>query len=378
MKVLHVCSGNLFGGIETMLCTLAEHDMLAPGVGRDFAVCFDDRFSRRLGALGARVHLLGDVRFRKPLSVRRARRRLAAVLEQGQFDVAISHSTWSQALFGSVVREAGVFSVFWLHGPADGRHWIQRLAARVRPDYGIANSEYTEGFVDRLYPGLAREVVHPPLSMAVPTLDADERAAVRRRCDTPAHAVVIIQGSRMESWKGHAVLLRALGRLNDDERWVCWIAGAPQRPHEESYYRELRALAESLGIAHRLRFLGERSDLPRLLAAADIQCQPNTEGEPFGLVFIEALSAGLPVVTTKLGGAREIVDASCGVLVRPGDVAQLAESLRCLIEDPALRVRLGRRGPARAKQLCDPTTQLARLDEICARARGHELGAVPA
>jgi glycosyltransferase involved in cell wall biosynthesis len=366
MRVLHLCSGNLFGGIETLLCSLAEHDTLAPGIGRDFAVCFDGPLRSRLLVLDARVHLLGDVRFRNPLSVRRARRALATLLRQNQFNAVICHSPWAQAIFGRTVREASVRSIFWAHGAMDGGHWLERLASRVRPDFVIANSRYTSGALDRLYPGVARDVVYPPLAISAPALSAEERAEVRRGWGTAPDAVVIIQSSRMEPWKGHRIHLDALARLNDDPRWVCWMAGAPQRAQEEHYMRELRTHAEALGITHRLRFLGERSDVARLLAAADIHCQPNTGAEPFGIAFVEALAAGLPVVTTDLGGAREIVDASCGMLIPVGDVGQLADSLHRLIADPVLRVTLGHGGPVQAKQLCDPARQLARLEEICA------------
>ena len=86
----------------------------------------------------------------------------------------------------------------------------------------------------------------------------------------------------------------------------------------------------------------------RCWPSADIHCQPNTGPEPFGIAFVEALYAGLPVVTTRLGGALEIVNETCGVLVPPGDAGALAAALRRLIADPAERSRLGRAGPARA------------------------------
>jgi glycosyltransferase involved in cell wall biosynthesis len=126
-------------------------------------------------------------------------------------------------------------------------------------------------------------------------------------------------------------------------------------------------------VADRVRFLGQRTDVPALLAAADIHCQPNLGAEPFGIAFVEALYAGLPVVTTALGAATEILDESCGVLVPPGDAAGLAEALRRLIEDPRERQRLGRAGPTRASQLCDPARQLNRLAEVLrpSTARGR-------
>jgi glycosyltransferase involved in cell wall biosynthesis len=111
-------------------------------------------------------------------------------------------------------------------------------------------------------------------------------------------------------------------------------------------------------------------DVARLLAAADIHCQPNTGPEPFGITFIEALYAGLPVVTTAIGGALEIVDGSCGIMIELNDPAALAEALGRLIEDRELRTRLGAAGPARATALCEPRAQLRRSStrSVCALA----------
>jgi glycosyltransferase involved in cell wall biosynthesis len=125
--------------------------------------------------------------------------------------------------------------------------------------------------------------------------------------------------------------------------------------------------ARNDGSGERVNFLGQRGDVARLLAA-DIHCQPNTGPKPFGITFIEALYAGLPVVTTSIGGAMEIVDGSCGMLVAPHDPAALAGALRALIEDGELRARLGEAGPARAATLCDPARQMARLAEILNQA----------
>jgi glycosyltransferase involved in cell wall biosynthesis len=123
----------------------------------------------------------------------------------------------------------------------------------------------------------------------------------------------------------------------------------------------LQQQAARSGTAGRVRFLGQRSDVPRLMAAADLFCQPNVGPEPFGIVFVEALYAGLPVVTTGFGGAAEIVDERCGELTPPSDPAAVAAALGGLIRDPARRQALGAAGPGRAAHLCDPGRQLARL-----------------
>jgi glycosyltransferase involved in cell wall biosynthesis len=191
---------------------------------------------------------------------------------------------------------------------------------------------------------------------------------VRAELGAAPEAAVVIQVSRMEEWKGHRLHLNALARLagapggsGGRSKWSCWIVGGAQRAHEARYLEALRAEAAALGIGSRVNFLGQRGDVARLLAAADIHCQPNTGPEPFGITFIEALYAGLPVVTTAIGGALEIVDGSCGILIEPNDPAALAEALGRLIEDRELRARLGATGPARATALCEPRAQLQAL-----------------
>jgi len=170
----------------------------------------------------------------------------------------------------------------------------------------------------------------------------------------------------MESWKGHLLHLRALALLRSNPAWTCWFVGGAQRPEEHDYLAKLRELAVNLAISERVRFLGERSDVPELLASADIFCQPNQEPEPFGISFIEALLASLPVVSTSIGGALEIIDSSCGILTAPNDVEALARALRALVESRELRQELGTSGPSRARGLCDPKTQLERVMEAIA------------
>jgi glycosyltransferase involved in cell wall biosynthesis len=170
--------------------------------------------------------------------------------------------------------------------------------------------------------------------------------------------VVLLQASRLEPWKGHRVLLDALMKLKALPSWLLWVAGGPQKTGEDELLQELISAGTSGGIADRVRYLGQRNDVPRLMAAADIYCQPNTGPEPFGIALVEALNAGLPVVTSDLGGAREIVTEACGLTGAPGDSARLATMLEQLIVNPAQRLTLGQAGPIRGQQLCDPARQI--------------------
>ncbi len=361
IRVLHVNAGNMYGGVETMLTTLARCRELCSGMEPHFAVCYEGRLSSELAAAGAPVHLLGRARFSRPWTVWRARHRLSALLREQRFDVVVCHMLWSLAVFGAVARAAGPKVILWAHGFSDRRSWLDLLARRVVPDGAVANSRFTSVAVRNQFPQTPLEVIYCPLELVEATDSDAWRAALRRELGAGDNTTVILQVSRLEPWKGQLVLLRALAQLATASRWVCWIAGGAQTRSEDQYLSQLKQAAQQLGIADRVRFLGQRSDVAKLLAAADIFCQPNEGPEPFGIAFVEALWAGRPVVTSALGGALEVIDETCGVLEPPGQAGRLAESLRRLIDSPALRRQLGSKGPARARELSDPAGQMKKL-----------------
>lgn len=262
------------------------------------------------------------------------------------------------------MKRAKIRLINAVHGAISGRHWFDHWAARTRPDAVIANSRFTVASARTLFPGVRIETVYPPL-VAHDPFDRDAvRSRIRAEFDTPADAVVVLIVSRIEALKGHAVLLDALARIRNVAGWVGWIVGGAQRPREMELLADLRTATSRSGIGDRVRFAGARSDIPEVMAAADVYCQPNTGPEGFGLTFVEALRAGLPVITSDFGGAAEIVDATCGALCPPGDAGAVAEALRDLIENPHRREALGAAGPARAAALCDPAARLAEFAGI--------------
>ena len=366
MRVLHLYSGNLYGGIETLLGLLACDRALSAAMDPHFGLCFDGRLSKELECAGATLYRLGSVRLTRPLSVWRARRGLRRVMDAVPFDVVVSHSPWVNVVFGPVLRSTPLPLVQWLHNPLTDKI-VDRWACRTTPKLVVCNSRYTASTAESRFPRSEIEWMYAPVRLSVPSAAVESRAAVRAELDTSPDAVVIVQASRLQDWKGHRVLLDALGGLRGVPEWVAWVVAGAQRPFEARYLAELEAQAGTLGIADRVRFVGERSDVGRVLAAADIYCQPNIEPEPFGIVFLEALAAGLPVVSTNRGGPSEVVDTSCGVLVPVGDVPALAAVLGRLIREGDARRALGRGGPARARQVSDPVTQLARLSELLSR-----------
>ena len=367
MQVLHLHSGNLYGGVETYLLTLAREAACAPGMRSEFAVCFDGRFSQALRDLGWEPQQLGAVRLSRPQSIRKARAALRERLRRAPVDIVVCQQPWSCVVFGSVARELGVPLVLWVHMASDGSHWLERAVRLTPPDVVVCNSRFSASRVAGWLPKAPLHVAYCPVSIPGPT-SAQARRETRHVLGADDGQVIVGMAARAEEWKGHRVLIEALGRLKERPGWVCWIAGGAQRPAEAAYMESLVRLVQEQGLGDRVRLLGARNDVHELIAASDVYCQPNLEPEPFGLSLIEAMYAGLPVVTTAAGGALEIVDDTCGELTPLGNVPAVADAIGRLADDPSRRNNLGAAGRHRARALCAPDLQMPHIERVLASA----------
>src|SRR5258708_3712998 len=95
-----------------------------------FALCFDDTLAEALRSKGASVFIIGALRVSRPISLLRARRKLAEFLRREPFDVVVCHSSWPHMMFAPVVRAARQPLVYWRHDASDGRHWTDRWASQ--------------------------------------------------------------------------------------------------------------------------------------------------------------------------------------------------------------------------------------------------------
>lgn len=358
LKVAHLCAGNLYGGVETFLESFVRYEKLA-GLESRFLVGWEGRQSERLRALGAKVDFVGGARLTRPWQVIQVRRRVRALLSQCRPDVVVVHSGWTQAVMGPGAVTAGIPMVLWVHNEIPPRSLLHQFARRVKPSDWIANSHFTAETIAAWYPSAVPEVIYYPVPAPEPvSVRSGSRELMRIGLGATAETFVILQASRLEDWKGHRHLLKALSALKTRTDWVWWIAGGVQRPEEEQYKSELIREASAAGIADRIRWLGHRNDLPLLLDACDVYAQINTTPEPLGLVFVEAMHAGRPVICANSGGIGEIVDDSFGRRVTPGDSGALTRTLEAWMNDRSEPRRLGARGPECARRLFDPEVQM--------------------
>lgn len=171
----------------------------------------------------------------------------------------------------------------------------------------------------------------------------------RRALGLPDDATVVLVAGSIEPRKGFDVVVEALGRLRWDVPDLhLAVAGSARGAANEGYEGALRRRAAELGVP--TTFLGWVDDMPSVMAAAEVFVL-SSRLERLGLVTLEAMASGLPVVVSRAGGSEEtVVDGESGLLVEPDDPAQLADALQRLHRDPALRQRLAAAGRRRVRE----------------------------
>jgi D-inositol-3-phosphate glycosyltransferase len=162
----------------------------------------------------------------------------------------------------------------------------------------------------------------------------------------------IVCVTRLVERKGVGNVIEALPAVPDAELVIAGGPAVEELPGDPEF-RRLAALADDLGVADRVRFTGrlERSDVPRLLRSAEVAvCAPWYE--PFGIVPLEAMACGVPVVGSAVGGLLDtVVHELTGLHVPPRRPDRIAEAVRRLLADDALRAELGRAGAERTRSL---------------------------
>jgi glycosyltransferase involved in cell wall biosynthesis len=152
---------------------------------------------------------------------------------------------------------------------------------------------------------------------------------------------ILLGVGRLIYYKGWRYLLSAMPRI---DATLLIVGEGPLR-------EELERQVQAEGIAHKVHFLGELTQLAALYQACDVYVMPSIKGEAFGIVQIEAMSAGKPVVNTNLESGVPFVSRhdDSGFTVPPHDSEGLVKAINRLLEDPALRQRFGMRGKARVQ-----------------------------
>jgi glycosyltransferase involved in cell wall biosynthesis len=298
------------------------------------------------------IHIALPLMTKDPLGIWRNARRLEALIRQHHVSIVHARSrapAWSAWL---ACQRTGVPFVTTYHGTYSENLPFKRQynAVMARGEIIIAASRYIAGLIaDRHQVDPARIRVIPrgvdPSEFDPDAISSDRIAKLARDWRLPDGARTVVLPGRLTSWKGHTILLDAIARLGR-QNVLCVLVGSPQGRHH--YVRQLERQAIRLGIADRLRVVGQCDDMPAALRLSDVVVHASTQPEAFGRVVIEAQAMRRPVIAANLGGPVETVrHGVTGWHVPPGDPDALAAAIDQVLElDPAAREALGQRARA--------------------------------
>jgi glycosyltransferase involved in cell wall biosynthesis len=354
MRVLQAIAELGSGGAEAVVEALTLR-LLAEGD----AVALASAGGRREAALataGAKVVRL-PLAQRSPTGAARAALALARRTRPSLPDLVHAHNVGA-----AVIAHAGV-------------RWPRRRPPLVVTFHGVADADYpnaarllsrTADIVVAVSPSTADRLAEAgfpraklrTIENAVTTPPREDRAEARRTLGLDADVPVALCLARLVPQKRHDLLVEAWAQVPAPA--VLLVAGTGPLADDTA------AAVERAGLTGRVRLLGERSDVPLLLAAADLLCLASDwEGLP--IAVLEAMSLGVPVVATAVDGLVAGCDGAAR-LVPPRDPAALAAALRDVLSDPAERAVLGAAGLARVAERFSPDAMWAAYRAVYADA----------
>ncbi len=298
----------------------------------------------------------------------RFKRQAREVLEAENFDILHFHEPFVPFLSPTMLDQSKTVNVATFHafGGFSPSYWIgKRFAGRLadRLHGRIAVSGAARHFISRYFPG-EYEIIPNGVDLDRYT-EAEPYESLR---DGTLNILFV---GRLEERKGLIHLLKAYNRLRKrkvDARLL--VVGAGPKLREYKRFVGLRGIRD-------VEFLGRVSDEEkvRYFASGDIFCAPNTGQESFGIVLLEAMAAGVPIVASDIHGFKRVVERNVqGILVEPKNHRALAAALYKLARDPDLRHEMGDAGRGRAPEFSwDRVTE--RIVDFYYETREKVLGA---
>ena len=340
------------GGAETMLQMMLDGSVDTP---HEVELVFLETgpWPKELAEAGFRVTVLPAGRMRQAHRWASTVVRMARLFRSRRPDLILNWASKTHLYSSPAAILAGMGDrvVWWQHviprRGGDVRNWID-IAARLLPAQAVGcTSQSAAEAQGRLWPSRPTFVVHGGAAEPRPSAD---RAKLR----LPDDRLVLGLVGRLQPWKGQDRFLRAQGLLRDRGHAVhSLLVGGDAYGMAPDYAGSLPGLIASLKLEDCVTLIDHVPDAGTYIEKMDVLVNAS-EGEPFGLVLVEGMARGVPVVAVNEGGPAEFIEhGKSGLLAESGEPAALADAIESLLSDPGARRLMGK--AARARYLRDFT-----------------------
>jgi glycosyltransferase involved in cell wall biosynthesis len=377
-------NNDLYGGDKVLLELLSRLDRtrFVPFVVLPTDTRHINRFSPELERLGIEYQFLplGVLRRRyfRPLSaaryafeVARGTRALLRIIKQRK--IALVHTNTNTILAGPFAARLAKLPHIWsIHElvlePAFVRSCLHFLIPRLSTKV-VAVSGAVRDHMLKDAPRYASRFEFIRGSIDVqPFLQADGRARVRAEWGVADDQLLVGMAGRVTRWKGQSVFAEMAKLVLAKHPQVKFVAVGGVFDNETAYMESFQEHVRALGIEKSFIVQDFRTDMPSVFAAFDVFVLPSTLPEPFGLVVIEAMASGKPVVATAPGGPSEtVVQGETGYLVKPNDPHELAGAVSLILSDRKKRLRMGQAGQKRACEMFALPRYVRQFEELYAK-----------
>lgn len=302
-------------------------------------------YIEKLKSQGVVLHNIAFARSPFELSNIQAYRQLKAIIAAEKFDLIHCHTptvSMMTRLAARKTRKQGSIVMYTAHGfhfhnAAPKKNWllyypIEKHLSRYcdyivtinQEDYNRAKTFHCDNV--RYIPSVGVDINR------MQSLQVD-KAKKKQEIGVPSEKLLIISAGELIDRKNHEVIIRALAKIDNPDIYYALAGKGPLKEYLEN-------LAKRLGLSNRVIFLGFRTDVFELYYAADISVFPS-KIEGLGLAGIEAMAAGVPLVSSNVHGILDyVIDGKTGFAIDPKDVDGYAAAIQKLAEEPALRERM--------------------------------------
>jgi len=335
ITVLHLVEDMKIGGLERVLASIVLHLDKKKFQPEVWCLARGGEMAEELLSRGVKVQILNLTTYYNPLNILH----LALLMKQHHISILHTHGYYGST-FGRLSALIARVPIILTHVHSTYFNYTKRNLAIEKmlshfTDKVICVSRAVQSFVTEMEKICIEKtcVIYNGVEWPLVNVPPDESLLLKSRLGIEDQELVLTVVASLTPIKGHAILLQALQHLSPEMPpfKLLVVGGGPERSRLES-------LTKKLDITSHVIFTGERNDVTELLSISDIFIMPSIEREGMNMATIEAMAAGLPVISTWVGGMPELVENGIsGFLVEPQNPPALAKALRTLMESKDLR-----------------------------------------